>query len=741
MGLSGRGISILELVRNFNKDSYSSTVCCFDERGILADELEREGVEVIVMHRKPGFDFLLIFKLARIMKEKNIDIVHAHNTGPLFYGSLAAKFLGVPVFIDTIHWPINSETWKKRLRNKLCSYLAGKIVTITEYMKNDFSKRNKIPLGKFETIYYGVDLVKYSAQIDIEKKKKELDITPYNIVLGTIARLAPEKGHKYLFQAIKQNTALYSEIKLILVGDGPLLPELKKLAKDLDIVQNVKFLGYRSDIPEIMPIFDIFILPSVFEPFGLVLLEAMAAGKPIIASNISEIPRIILNGETGILVPPKDILSLSDAMLELIRDSKMRQAMGERGRERVIEKFSLKKTTDDYKRLYLNLLAQKINRKVDRKIRIMHVVLSLNCGGLENLVIRLSNAMDKERFHLSICCLDNKGNLGEMASNLGIDVIVMHRKPGFDFSLILRLAYILRKKRVDIVHTHNPSAHLYGTIAARLALIPIVVNTRHGVGVGERPVGNVLLWRLTNKVIAVSHRVKDKLLKSDILNSDKVITIQNGVDIKEFDSKYVKVRKENFGIEDSAPVVGIVARLSVEKDHKTLLKAFKIVIQKIQNVKLVIVGDGHLKEELEKISRERQLDGKVLFLGYRDNIPSLLKLMDVFVLSSFSEGLSLTLLEAMAMEKPIVAARVGGNPEVVLDGVTGRLVPPNDPTALAEALMEILNNKDMAEKMGKRAKERVSRLFSFERFIRDHEKLYSELITQKSIRRSKKRCS
>lgn len=731
MGLSGRGVAVLELVRNLKKDIYNCTVCCFDERGILADELEKEGVEVIVMRRKSGLDFSLILKLAGMMKERKIDIVHAYNAGPFFYGSLAAKISRIPVCIvsfTALSIAIDSRTWKKRLQNKLCSYLVEKMVTVTEGMKADFARRNGIPPGKIDVIRYGVDFNKYNIQMNIKNGREKFGIKPSDIVLGTIARLVPEKGHVYLFEAIKEVAASCPEIKLILVGDGPLHFELEKSAERLGIAENVKFFGYHSDIPELLSLFDIFVLPSVFEPFGIVLLEAMAAGKPVIATAISEIPKIVADGKTGILVPPKDASALSSAIVELVRDPHKRQMMGKNGMERVVGEFSLEKSAAGYKHLYQDLLASKNKRKKDNKIKIMHVVLSLDCGGLEHLVVELSNALNRGKFCPSICCLDRKGDLGKKAADLGIEVVEMHRKPGVDLALIFKLAHIFWKKKVDIVHTHNPSAHFYGTLAARLALVPTVINTRHGVGIKAAPVGNALIWRLTNKVIAVSERVRDKLLKNDRLKPGKVITIPNGVDTEKFESKDIRIKKNDLGIEETAPLIGIVARLSGEKDHKTLLNAFAIVNQNLHRARLLVVGDGFLRKNLEEICREKGLNGTVLFLGYRDDIPDLLKLMDVFVLSSVSEGLSLTLLEAMAAGKPIVATQVGGNPEVVVDKVTGRLVPPGAPQALAEALMDILTNSDMAREMGLRAQERVKRLFSLPRFVKDHEALYAEFV-------------
>lgn len=366
-----------------------------------------------------------------------------------------------------------------------------------------------------------------------------------------------------------------------------------------------------------------------------------------------------------------------------------------------------------------------------KKIKLMHIVFSLECGGLERIAVELSKKLNNGRFDISIYCLDAMGELTNEAQNSGIEVLLAKRRPGFDFTLPIRLAYTLRKKRVDVVHTHNMGPLFYGTLGAKLAGVPVVINTRHG---RAQKRTNAYIWQSNDAIVAISQDARDEMVKWNHIPSDKLRVIYNGIDIAKYSANnngFLEMKRA-LQLDSAAYIIGTVARLSPEKDQYTLIEAFAEITKKIDGVHLAIVGDGPLRNELEVLSRRLGISNQVHFLGFRKDVADILKLFDVFVLSSLMEGVSLTLLEAMAVAKPVVATDVGGNPEVIVDGVTGFLVPSKDPKKLTNAIIALHNNREFAHKMGEAGRKRVEGRFSSDRMIKEYENLYEECLARKN---------
>jgi len=378
-------------------------------------------------------------------------------------------------------------------------------------------------------------------------------------------------------------------------------------------------------------------------------------------------------------------------------------------------------------------------------MNIMHIVTGLNLGGLENLVADLVDKLNKKYINTFLCSLDRKGHpkLIQKIKKSGAELFFMNRKVlpgGVDYILPFSLSRQIKQRNISLVHTHNAAAHTYGLIAARLAGVPAVINTIHGRQFhgGEkrhqkrRRIRNIILAKFTDKFIAVSQDMKNCLIRYENVHPGKIDVIFNGVEInKKINNSNIQKIKKELGLNSSDLIIGIVARLAVVKGHRTLLKAFAYVSNTIANVKLLIIGDGPLTNELEKYALELKISKKVIFLGTRNDINDLLSLIDVFTLSSVHEGISLTLLEAMASKKPIVTTAVGGNVEVVRNNITGILVPPNNPKALADALSLLLLDKDKAKKMGESGYIRYKNEFTLDKMVYQYEHIYENLLNIK----------
>jgi len=360
-------------------------------------------------------------------------------------------------------------------------------------------------------------------------------------------------------------------------------------------------------------------------------------------------------------------------------------------------------------------------------MKILQVVLNLKYGGLEKLVIQLSEQLIKDGYETEIVCLEERGDIAIEAQGKGIKVYCLEKKHGFDYGLIFKLGSLIKKSKANIVHTHNTSALIYGSFAARLAGVPSI-NTRHS---RRDEKIHSFIWNLNKYVVMVSKDTKDYVMKFNRINKKKAEVVYNGINVDAMGIDYsedfkMKKRKE-LGLRQDSFILGNIGRLVLDKDQATLIKAFRKLIKRKFNGELVIVGDGPLREKLVKLIEEYGLQQYVKLLGFRDDIPEILSIFDVYVLSSIREGVSLTLLEAMAASKPVIATQVGGNPEVVVEKETGHLVPCGFPERIESAVSRLYVNRDLAEKMAIAGKKRVENMFSLKHMTDGYKSLYEKM--------------
>ncbi|WP_437957935.1 glycosyltransferase [Sorangium sp. So ce119] len=376
-----------------------------------------------------------------------------------------------------------------------------------------------------------------------------------------------------------------------------------------------------------------------------------------------------------------------------------------------------------------------------RPAKVAHVVLSLNVGGLERVVLRLLERTARDRFAPVVCALQEPGALAEELARLDVPLVVIPRRPGLDPGLPVRLSAWMRREGIALVHTHNPGPHLYGALAAGLARAaglagggggggPRVIHTKHGRNYPKQKrkvLVNRLAAALTDRVVAVSDDARAVAIEVERVDPAKVVTILNGVDTDVFRPGDAGAARARLGVPAAGYHVGCVARLSPEKDHATLLAAFARLREVRADAHLTLVGDGPVRPALEQQAARLGLAGAVTFTGTRGDVAELLPAFDVFALASLTEGISLTLIEAASAGLPIVATRVGGNPEIVQEGETGLLVSPGAPETLAAALEAVAVREDRAE-MGMRGRARMIERFGMDRMIRAYEDLYAEVL-------------
>lgn len=365
------------------------------------------------------------------------------------------------------------------------------------------------------------------------------------------------------------------------------------------------------------------------------------------------------------------------------------------------------------------------------KIHIQHVVLSLQPGGLENGVVNVVNGLPSDRFRSSVCCLKRAGEFASRITS-GASIYEMGWKGGNDLRMPLRLARLFRETRPDIVHTRNVESFYYGFLGAKLAGIDCVIHSEHGRAFDDRPI-RFWIQRLfsarTQAIFTVSGQLKRDLVAYTRIPEKNVRVLHNGVDIERFRSGGSRPARSEFGIREGDVVIGSVGRLVAVKNYPLLLKAVAALGR--SDVSVVLVGGGPEEEGLRALAVSLGIRDRVHLLGHRDDVTSLLGLMDIFVLPSTNEGMSNTLLEAMATGLPCVASDVGGNPELVSHGKDGYLFASGDEAALKDRLLQLCGDASLRASLGEAARARIMRDFSIESMIGRYEALYTESLHRK----------
>ena len=364
-------------------------------------------------------------------------------------------------------------------------------------------------------------------------------------------------------------------------------------------------------------------------------------------------------------------------------------------------------------------------------IKLIHLVRSFRQGGMENGVANLVNHLDRQRFDSAIYVMEEEDDFTKRVHDSS-KVVALNQRQGNDPMILFHLARRFCQVQPTIVHTHGWGTLLEGFLAAKLARVPIVVHGEHGTIETRRRNLWVqrLVWPWADQLLSVSEVHRQTLAKKIGVPISRIKVIPNGVDLTRYRSKKASQSwRSRYRIPTDHLVVGSVGRLVEVKQYHHFLMALAMVKRRPEAPPCsgVLVGDGPLRDELTVMANDLGIQNDIYFLGHQDEVPELLSLFDIFVLTSRSEGMSNTILEAMATGLPVVATDVGGASELVLDGETGRLIPPGEPERLAEVLTDLVMTSETRCDMGQRARKRAADVFSLSVMVEAYEALYTQL--------------
>ncbi|KEO83302.1 glycosyltransferase [Tumebacillus flagellatus] len=374
---------------------------------------------------------------------------------------------------------------------------------------------------------------------------------------------------------------------------------------------------------------------------------------------------------------------------------------------------------------------------VEAPIRVLYLIGGGEFGGAEQHLLGLVSHLDAHEFHPQVAVFYEE-EFSARVRALGIPTTVL-KSDSKSIGGLNPLRDLIRDWRPHVIHTHGVRANLIGRLANRAEGFPAkLVTTVHSIMSLDYPVAwkrmifgaaEQKTWQYVDHFILVSEAMKRDLVKVG-MPKDKLSVIHNALELPEEPVAHQPVTnlRELIGVDEDVTIVGTVARLHPVKGHTYLLKAIRKIVQERQDVVFPWIGEGDLHQELEREAKELGVDSYIKFMGFRKDVPDLLPQLDVFVLPSLSEGLSVAILEALAVGVPMIATAVGGTPEVITDGVDGLLVPSANPDALAEAVCLLVKNTELRERLAKAGQEMVFRRFALSRLVQETTDLYKNLL-------------
>jgi glycosyltransferase involved in cell wall biosynthesis len=366
-------------------------------------------------------------------------------------------------------------------------------------------------------------------------------------------------------------------------------------------------------------------------------------------------------------------------------------------------------------------------------VNITHFVENLNRGGLERMVLDLVQRQQQQGHQCQVVCLYETGSLAHELDAAGIPVVACHKGRGIDLRALARARWAIDRHATDILHTHNAVAHYQAVLASCGLGVSRTLNTRHGMGAGQRTGRKEWLYRRalarTDLVVTVCEAARRNGVSRGMFPQPMTRVVPNGIAVERFRPASAAMRRraqQMLGLAPNTQLIGNVGRLNWAKDQAGLIRAFRDVHARHPDTALLLIGDGELRSELQQCAEHNGLRQAVHFLGDRSDVREWLQGLDLFVLSSVSEGYSMALLEACAAALPIIATDVGGNSEIIQSGRTGQLVPSGEPDALTEAMLCLLEQPQRAASFGHAARTWVETYGSLEAMAGCYERLYQD---------------
>lgn len=695
---------VLELAKRQTAQGFVVQVLALLRGGPLEDEYRRAGVRFTILGYAWPYGLDTLWKTYAFLRDEKPQIAHTHLFAADVWGRTAAWLARVPAIVSTEHNSNQDFGWIRRSCKKLTNRFAARLIAISQIVKKEMEKREGADPKKIETIPNGIDMSRV-----IERPARHFRDVPR---LLTVSRLTKQKDLATLFKAL---ALVKGQWILQVAGTGEEESELKNLARRLGLESRVEFLGYREDVPVLLAQSDIFCLPSRWEGQGLAVLEAAAAGVPMIVSDLPVLHETMDKDETT-FVTSGDVPAWAHAIETMLTEQEGFVARAQSAKARIREKYPIEKMVSAYARIYRGLIPSKTD---DVKPLVYQVVTSFYPAGAERLVFEIAKRLPEHGYRTKVAAINGGGLMEEEFKKAGVEYKVWEKKGPINSAAFFRLYREFREAKPLIVHTNLFGADVWGRLAAYFARVPLIITTEHNAyldhGAIKRCVKRCLV-QISDGCVAVSDMVREYMIDKERLPADKITVIKNAVDMQNLG------RRAASGLHESARLINI-GRLTKQKDHETLLRALKDITRPWH---LQIVGTGELQVELEALAVELGISEKVDFLGHRHDIGQLLTDSDLFVSTSRWEGLALTVIEAAATGVPMVLPDIRASHEVMGEG-EAKFARPGDVQAFHVAIEESLADYPEIAERATGTAVRVRQDFAIERLVNDYANYYRNL--------------
>lgn len=351
---------VLDLATNIDRDRFKVWVVLF-RPGWLLDRLKEAKVEVRLMESTQSFDIRFIMGLKRFCKENRIDLINSHLPGANMYCAMIGQLARIPV-LTTAHNELTMPGYNERfdaIKKFLTRNLATRHVLVAEYMKDQYITEGKYTIDSIEMIRNGIHFRPQPDDNTLSSLRRELNLNESDILIGNVANFDPPKGHTHLIEVAALVCRNNSKVKFLLIGDereGEIVDPLKERVATLGLTDRILFLGFRADVPDLLHLLDVFVLPSLSEGLPLSIIEAKAAAKPIVATDVGGVSEVVSDGQNGYLVPPGNDSIMAERLIKLAEDANLRQAMGASGYDEARAIFSMETMIGKYQNLFVRMI-------------------------------------------------------------------------------------------------------------------------------------------------------------------------------------------------------------------------------------------------------------------------------------------------------------------------------------------------------------------------------------------------